>query len=415
MYSGRRACDGVGRRASSRPTGPRIREHSSVNETPTVSVIVPVYNEEAVLPLTAHRLRQVMDGLAEPYEVILVNDGSADRSNEVIRQLQQNWPQLRLIELQRNSGHQAALTAGLQRAFGRYVVSIDADLQDPPETIPEMLRLARTDGLDVVYGVRNDRSTDTFFKRQTAGLYYRLMRRAVGSWVPAQAGDFRLLSSDAVNALMQLPEQKPVYRLVVPALGFRSGEVTYVRAERAAGETKYPLRKMIALAVEAHRPLLCGAAAARDLARARGIRRLHGPSDLQRGRLRGRLDRAGLDVDLRCGALHRRGPTDLYRTPRRVRRAHLRPPVAAAGVPGRIRLRRAATAAAGARRAGRGSGSAGGSGILGLTRIRRSWWADPQVVVGCSSGRGGLIRRLSSADPQVVVGGLVSIAWWDRL
>ncbi|MER7002360.1 glycosyltransferase family 2 protein [Dactylosporangium sp. NPDC000555] len=221
-----------------------------MDRTPVLSVVTPVYNEEAVLHLTIDRLRRVMDGIGEAYEVILVDDGSQDRSNEIIRGLQIGWPQLRLIQLQRNSGHQAALAAGLQRALGQYVVSIDADLQDPPEKIPEMLALARAEGLHVVYGVRADRTTDALFKKTTAGLYYWLMRRYVGSWVPSQAGDFRLISRDVVNALTELPEQKPVYRLVVPALGFSSGEVPYVRAERAAGTTKYPLSKMIALAVD---------------------------------------------------------------------------------------------------------------------------------------------------------------------
>jgi len=153
-----------------------------------------------------------------------------------------------LVKLRRNSGHQAALTAGLQRAVGDWVVSIDADLQDPPETIAEMLRTARDEGLDVVYGIRSDRSTDTVFKRHTAGAYYRLMRKMIGGDVPAQAGDFRLLSREVVDVLKVLPERTPVYRLLVPSLGFSSGTVSYVREKRAAGETKYPLRKMVALA-----------------------------------------------------------------------------------------------------------------------------------------------------------------------
>ena len=215
-----------------------------------LSVVVPMYNEEAVLPLTSDRLRRVLDGLHQSYEVVYVDDGSTDRTVDVITSLQAGWPQLRLIRLHRNAGHQAALTAGLRRARGRYVVSIDADLQDPPEKIADMLALAQAEALHVVYAVRNDRATDTFFKRATAGLYYRLMRRLVGAWVPIQAGDFRLMSREVVDALTELPEQKPVYRLVVPALGFPSGEVSYVRAERAAGRTKYPLRKMIALAVD---------------------------------------------------------------------------------------------------------------------------------------------------------------------
>ncbi|MFI0794920.1 glycosyltransferase family 2 protein [Micromonospora rubida] len=217
---------------------------------PALSVVVPMFNEESVLPLFARRLRAVLDALDEPYEVLAVDDGSTDGTTAGLAGLRARWPQLRVLRLRRNSGHQAALVAGLLRALGRYVVSIDADLQDPPETIAEMLRRARADGLDIVYGVRADRSRDTRFKRWTAAGYYRLMRRLVGKQVPAQAGDFRLLSRAAVEALRELPERSPVLRLVVPWLGFPSGEVAYQREERAAGRTKYPLSRMAGLAAE---------------------------------------------------------------------------------------------------------------------------------------------------------------------
>jgi len=139
------------------------------------------------------------------------------------------------------------LRAGLKAARGDYVVSIDADLQDPPEVIGEMLATARSERVDVVYGVRSDRRTDTAFKRGTAGLYYWTMRKMVGPWVSDQAGDFRLMSRPVVDVLNELPEPRPVYRLVVPSLGFSSAEVGYVRQERVAGETKYPLSRMIRL------------------------------------------------------------------------------------------------------------------------------------------------------------------------
>jgi glycosyltransferase involved in cell wall biosynthesis len=213
-----------------------------------LSVVVPMYNEEAVIPALIERLRPTLDGLGATYEVVAVDDGSGDRTAQVLFEQGRTWPELRLVRLRQNSGHQAALTAGLHRSRGDWVVSIDADLQDPPETIAEMLRAAREDGLDVVYGVRSDRSTDTFFKRHTAGAYYRLMRRMVGADVPSQAGDFRLLSREVVDVLKVLPERTPVYRLLVPSLGFASGKVLYAREKRAAGETKYPLRKMVALA-----------------------------------------------------------------------------------------------------------------------------------------------------------------------
>lgn len=209
-----------------------------------------MYNEESVLPLFVTRLRGVLDALGEPYEVVAVDDGSTDRTAVALLAARRQWPQLRVLRLRRNSGHQPALLAGLMRARGAFVVSIDADLQDPPETIAEMLRLARDQDLDIVYGVRADRRADSAFKRWTASGYYRLMRRIVGSHVPAQAGDFRLLSRAAVEALRELPERAPVLRLVVPWLGFPSGEVTFERAERAAGHTKYPLSRMIALAAD---------------------------------------------------------------------------------------------------------------------------------------------------------------------
>ena len=217
---------------------------------PALSVVVPMFNEEAVLPLLAVRLRGVLDGLGEAYEVVAVDDGSTDATPAALAALRVGWPELRVLRLRRNSGHQAALHAGLLRARGAYVASIDADLQDPPEVIVELLRRARADDLDVVYAVRADRSRDTRFKRWTAGGFYRLVRRLVGEQVPAQAGDFRLLSRAVVEALRELPERNPVLRLVVPWLGFPSGEVTYERQERAAGRTKYPLSRMAGLAAE---------------------------------------------------------------------------------------------------------------------------------------------------------------------
>ncbi|MDQ0582861.1 glycosyltransferase family 2 protein [Streptomyces rishiriensis] len=215
-----------------------------------LSVVVPMYNEEEVLPALVSRLRPVLADLGVGYEIVAVDDGSTDRTAELLAAFRLGWPELRVIGLRRNSGHQAALTAGLDRARGAYVVSIDADLQDPPEKIPEMLALARAESLDIVYGIRADRASDTGFKRWTAGLYYRLVRRLAGPSVPAQAGDFRLLSRAAVDALKALPDQQRVYRLLVPWLGFPSGEVRYERAPRPAGESKYPLGRMIRLAVD---------------------------------------------------------------------------------------------------------------------------------------------------------------------
>jgi len=215
-----------------------------------LSVVVPMYNEEEVLPVLVERLRPVLDGIGEEYEVLAVDDGSTDNTAAQLLGIRRIWPQLRIVRLRRNSGHQSALTAGLHRAFGEYVVSLDADLQDPPEKIPEMLQLARMEGLDIVYGVRNDRGSDTAFKRRSAAAYYWLMRRLAGADIPTHAGDFRLLSRATVDVLRQLPEHEPVYRLLVPWIGFPSAEVGYQRGERAAGRTKYPLRKMVRLGVD---------------------------------------------------------------------------------------------------------------------------------------------------------------------
>ncbi|MFC7243361.1 glycosyltransferase family 2 protein [Catellatospora aurea] len=217
---------------------------------PRLSVVIPMYNEEAVLPLLVSRLRPVLDGLGQTYEVVAVDDGSRDATAAIVTLIRAKWPELRLVRLRRNSGHQAALTAGLHRSHGDYVVTIDADLQDPPETITEMLHLAQSQELDIVYGVRGDRASDTLFKRGTANLYYRLMRRIVGNRMPLGAGDFRLLSRAMVDALRELPEQAPVYRLLVPWLGFPSGQVVYTREKRAAGSSKYPLGKMVNLTVD---------------------------------------------------------------------------------------------------------------------------------------------------------------------
>jgi polyisoprenyl-phosphate glycosyltransferase len=223
---------------------------SDARTRPDLSVVVPMYDEEAVIPLFAARLRPVLDDLGRPYEVVVVDDGSRDTTPALLEKARRDWPQLRVIRLRANAGHQAALSAGLQRARGRWIATIDADLQDPPETLAAMMTEADHSGVDVVYGVRSDRSSDSVFKRMTARVYYRMMRRLVGHHVPGDAGDFRLMSRATVDAVNRLPEHNRVLRLVIPALGFPSAQVTYVREERAAGSTKYPLSRMIRLTVD---------------------------------------------------------------------------------------------------------------------------------------------------------------------
>lgn len=217
---------------------------------PELSIVIPVYNEEEVLPLLAARLRPVADGLGTSYEVVMVDDGSDDLSPAVLQRLLRDWPELRIVRLRANAGHQAAISAGLASARGSYVVTLDADLQDPPEVIPQMLAQARSERADVVYGVRSDRSSDSAFRRLTARTFYRLIRILSGTHAQVDAGDYRLMSRATVDAINSLPEHHRVLRFVVPTLGFPSASVTYRRAERAAGRSKYPLSKMIRLSVD---------------------------------------------------------------------------------------------------------------------------------------------------------------------
>ncbi len=216
---------------------------------PVLSVVVPMFDEALVLPLFAQRLRPALTELGVSYEVVAVDDGSTDTTAAILERLARSWPELRIIRLRANSGHQAALSAGLVRARGDWVVSLDADLQDPPETIAPMLAAAQA-GADVVYGIRTDRSTDSWFKRTSAGLFYRLLGALAQQSGPAQAGDFRMLSRATVDAVNRLPEQHRVLRLVVPALGFPSAEVGYRREVRAAGRSKYPLAAMLRLSLD---------------------------------------------------------------------------------------------------------------------------------------------------------------------
>jgi len=223
-----------------------------------VSVVVPVYNEADVLPLFVARLRPVLEAIehdeasgSATFEVIAVDDGSRDQTPVVLQRLLRQWPALRVVRLRANAGHQAAISAGLWMASGSWVVTLDADLQDPPETLTEMLSLARSQHLDVVYGVRTDRSSDSRFKRLSARAFYAGIRAAGATDAPAGAGDFRLMSRATVDAVNALPETHRVLRLVVPSLGFPSGQVGYIRAPRAAGSSKYPLTTMVRTSVDA--------------------------------------------------------------------------------------------------------------------------------------------------------------------
>jgi dolichol-phosphate mannosyltransferase len=191
-----------------------------------------------------------MDTTAEPYEIILVNDGSGDGTLELAKNLCRSDQRLKLLSFSRNFGHQVAITAGMDFACGQAVVVIDADLQDPPDVILQMIAKWR-DGYDVVYGRRLQRNGETFFKKATAKVFYRLLNGMSDVDLPVDAGDFRLIDRKVCNALKVLPERNRYVRGLVSWLGFRQTDVPYIREERFAGTTKYPLSKMVRLAADA--------------------------------------------------------------------------------------------------------------------------------------------------------------------
>ncbi len=212
------------------------------------SIVIPVYNEAEVLPTLYQRLTQVMDSLGERYEVIFVNDGSRDVSPILIRELQAKDERVKLLSFSRNFGHQTAITAGLDHSVGQAVVVMDADLQDPPEVIPRMIEKWR-EGYEVVFAVREQRSGEGLFKRVTAAVFYRLLRQLTATEIPLDAGDFRLMSRRAVEALKVVRERNRFMRGLAAWIGFRQTSIAFVRDVRYAGETKYPLRKMMRFAL----------------------------------------------------------------------------------------------------------------------------------------------------------------------
>ena len=217
-----------------------------------LSIVVPCFNEEACLGVLYDRLSAAAKkGAASDYEILLVNDGSRDGSWEIMRGLAAKDPHVVAVNLSRNHGHQLALTAGLDLCRGDKILIIDADLQDPPELLPDMLEAMQREDADVVYGVRKSRAGETAFKRATAHGFYRLLSRATEVDIPLDAGDFRLMSRRALDALLSMPEQARFVRGMVAWIGFRQVPFAYDRDERLAGETKYPLGKMIRFALDA--------------------------------------------------------------------------------------------------------------------------------------------------------------------
>lgn len=229
-----------------RKTKPRRAERA-----PALSIVVPCYNEEDNLDVLHRRISDAAATVVgADYELVLVNDGSTDATWARIAALCDDDPHVVGVNLSRNHGHQLALSAGLNVCEGRRILILDADLQDPPELLPDMFR-AMDEGFDVVYGLRTERRGETWFKRATAKLFYRLLGRLVEVPIPLDAGDFRLMSRRALDVLNSMPEQHRFVRGMVSWIGFPQRSIAYTRQPRHAGATKYPLTKMVRFAVDA--------------------------------------------------------------------------------------------------------------------------------------------------------------------
>jgi dolichol-phosphate mannosyltransferase len=214
-----------------------------------ISIVVPCLNEEEVLRDTNRRLVAVLEQLPQKFEILYVDDGSSDRTPEILGELQADDERIRVVRFSRNFGHQMAITAGLEHASGDAVAIIDADLQDPPEVIADFVA-KWMDGFDVVYGVRREREGETAFKLWTAKLFYRLIGKLSDTEIPLDTGDFRLMGRRVVDALLAMPERDRFVRGMVSWLGFSQAALPYRRAARAAGVTKFSLFKMLRFATD---------------------------------------------------------------------------------------------------------------------------------------------------------------------
>jgi len=221
-----------------------------MSEQPVYSIIAPIYNEICCLQELYKRVSEVMDSIGEKWELILIDDGSIDGSTEAIRDLANKDKKIRPVIFARNFGHQIAVTAGLDYARGKAIVIIDADLQDPPEVILKLIDKWK-EGYQVVYAVRSEREGESWFKTLTASIFYRMIFRITDVKIPLDTGDFRLMDRKVVNVLNSMREKHRFLRGMSAWVGFRSIGVEYKRAARFAGETKYPFRKMVKLALNA--------------------------------------------------------------------------------------------------------------------------------------------------------------------
>jgi glycosyltransferase involved in cell wall biosynthesis len=222
----------------------------SDDNTPALdlSIVAPVFNEEDSIVEFALQLRSVLDGMRVAYEVVFVDDGSSDQSVRLIGEL--HWPAATVISFVANAGHMAALDAGYRAAKGKYVITMDSDLQHPPDLLPVLYTTAVEGGLDVVYAARETREQDGWFKKTSALLYYRFMRSLTDVDVQSSAADFRLVSHRVVDVVRSLPPGQQVFRLLIPSLGFPSSTVLYEANARFAGESKYTMRRMLNLSTD---------------------------------------------------------------------------------------------------------------------------------------------------------------------
>ena len=219
-------------------------------DRPTYSIVAPVFNEEGNITRLHSEIRRVMDSTGESWELVLINDGSRDGSIAEMRAVAVTDPHVKIINFARNFGHQIAVTAGIDYACGKAVILIDADLQDPPEVILEMIDRWKA-GYEVVYAVRSERKGESWFKRATAKLFYRVIYRITDVNIPVDTGDFRLMDERVADVLRQMREHNRFIRGMTSWVGFKQTGVYYVREARTVGETKYPLRKMIRFAWDA--------------------------------------------------------------------------------------------------------------------------------------------------------------------
>ncbi|MBM7652250.1 glycosyltransferase family 2 protein [Neobacillus cucumis] len=213
------------------------------------SIVIPVYNEEEVIHEAYRRLSEVMRSTGEAYELLFVNDGSRDRTADILIDYCERDSSVKLLDFSRNFGHQIAITAGMDHSRGKAVIVIDADLQDPPELILEMIEKWKQ-GYDVVYAQRTKRKGETFFKKQTAKMFYRFLHSMTDIEIPLDTGDFRLLDRKVCDQMNNLQEKNRFVRGMVSWVGFKQTAVEYERDERLAGESKYPLKKMLKLSVD---------------------------------------------------------------------------------------------------------------------------------------------------------------------